>query len=125
MARPCKVCDDRDHQEIDEALRAGQPYRTVAREHGLTKSALSRHVAEHLEPTGATSPDPEQPTAAAITAGFERIERHLLYLGARVKYVEVGLGEVLQQLKARYERCSLEPLPQTRHIGRDDTPEGG
>lgn len=40
----CKVCSHPRRREIELALSSGQSYRDVARQHGLTKDSLHRHV---------------------------------------------------------------------------------
>lgn len=48
MARTCTVCIHDERDAIDRALVAGASYRDVAGQHGLSKSAVERHKAEHI-----------------------------------------------------------------------------
>jgi hypothetical protein len=47
MPKPCSVCIHKDREDIDRALLAGVPYRTLANQYGLSASALCRHM-RHL-----------------------------------------------------------------------------
>jgi hypothetical protein len=47
MPKPCSVCSHAKLEEIDRALLADVPYRTLAAQYGLSTSALCRH-AKHL-----------------------------------------------------------------------------
>ena len=48
MPRRCTVCDHPKRHSIDEALFTGAPYRSVAKQFGLSESAVYRHKGEHL-----------------------------------------------------------------------------
>jgi hypothetical protein len=48
MPRRCTVCRHEDRAHIDAALLSGAPFRDIAGRHGLSKSALERHKADHL-----------------------------------------------------------------------------
>jgi transposase-like protein len=48
MPRRCTVCDHSESHSIDEALVSGTPYRSVAKQFGLSESAMYRHRTEHL-----------------------------------------------------------------------------
>ena len=48
MPRRCTVCDYPERHGIDEALVSGAPYRSVAKQFGLSESAVYRHKTEHL-----------------------------------------------------------------------------
>jgi hypothetical protein len=48
MPRRCTVCDHPERHSIDEALVAGAPYRSVAKQFELSESAVYRHKTEHL-----------------------------------------------------------------------------
>ena len=47
MPKPCSVCRHEKLTEIDRALLANVPYRTLADQYGLSASALCRHT-KHL-----------------------------------------------------------------------------
>jgi hypothetical protein len=47
MPKPCSVCSHEKLEEIDRALMAEVPYRTLAAQYGLSPSALCRHM-KHL-----------------------------------------------------------------------------
>jgi transposase-like protein len=48
MPRRCTACDHLERQSIDVALVSGAPYRSVAKQFGLSESAVYRHRTEHL-----------------------------------------------------------------------------
>jgi hypothetical protein len=48
MPRTCTVCAAGARAEIDRALVAGEPLRTIADRWSVSKTALIRHKAEHL-----------------------------------------------------------------------------
>ena len=48
MPRRCTVCDHPKRHSIDETLVTGAPYRSVAKQFGLSDSAVYRHKTEHL-----------------------------------------------------------------------------
>ena len=48
MPRRCTVCDHPERHSIDEALVTGAPYRSVAKQFGLSESAVYRHKTDHL-----------------------------------------------------------------------------
>ena len=48
MPRRCTVCDHPERHSIDETLVTGAPYRSVAKQFGLSESAVYRHKTEHL-----------------------------------------------------------------------------
>ncbi len=48
MPQTCTVCTSPQRAAIDRALIAEVPLRDIAGQHGLSKSAVDRHKAEHL-----------------------------------------------------------------------------
>jgi hypothetical protein len=58
MPRTCTICRHPKRHDIEADLRAGLPYRDVARRHGISKDAASRHrrhVSLHATPAVATA----------------------------------------------------------------------
>jgi transposase-like protein len=51
MARQCSICHNQAKGEIDRALIGGVQQSEIAREHGVSQAALSRHLHRHLAPT--------------------------------------------------------------------------
>jgi hypothetical protein len=43
MPRNCAVCRHAQRHEIEQSLRAGVPYRALARQYSVSKDAVSRH----------------------------------------------------------------------------------
>ncbi len=48
MPRVCTVCTHKKRSEIDQALVARRPFRDIAGQYGVSKSALVRHHDDHL-----------------------------------------------------------------------------
>ena len=48
MPRRCTICGHAERQHIDSALVSGATLRDIAGQHGVSKSALERHKADHL-----------------------------------------------------------------------------
>ena len=48
MPRRCTVCDHPERHSIDETLVTGAPYRSVAKQFGISESAVYRHKTDHL-----------------------------------------------------------------------------
>jgi hypothetical protein len=55
MPQTCTICRHPERHDIEAELRAGTPYRDIARRHNVSKDGLSRHRAKHMSrhtPTG-------------------------------------------------------------------------
>ncbi|MBF0627846.1 MAG: hypothetical protein HQL91_06460 [Magnetococcales bacterium] len=48
MARPCSVCTHKARNAIDKGLVAGEPFRALERQFGVSRDALRRHKGEHI-----------------------------------------------------------------------------
>ena len=48
MPRTCTICAHKQRPAIDKALVAREPFRAIARQHGVSKDALIRHHDDHL-----------------------------------------------------------------------------
>src|SRR6266446_7826816 len=48
MPQTCTICRHPERHDIEADLRAGAPYRDIARRHHVSKDALSRHRAKHM-----------------------------------------------------------------------------
>jgi hypothetical protein len=55
MPRTCTICRHPERLAIEADLRAGNPYRDIARRHNISKHALSRHRLNHLSRHTATA----------------------------------------------------------------------
>jgi transposase-like protein len=64
MPRHCTVCGHEELEHIDFALVAGASLRDIAGRHGVSKSALERHKADHL-PTHLTRANEAEEAARA------------------------------------------------------------
>jgi hypothetical protein len=48
MPQTCTICRHSERHDIEVDLRAGIPYRDIARRHDICKDAVSRHRAKHM-----------------------------------------------------------------------------
>ena len=48
MARTCTICIHAAKEDIDKALLAGEPYRSVAKHYEASESSVYRHQQDHL-----------------------------------------------------------------------------
>ena len=48
MPRTCTICRHKAREAIDAALVAREPFRDIAGQHGISKSALVRHSDDHI-----------------------------------------------------------------------------
>ena len=48
MPRRCTICAHPEREAIDAALVRGEPYRAIAKRHGVSHNAVNRHRAAHL-----------------------------------------------------------------------------
>ena len=54
MPQICTICRHPERADIEADLRAGIPYRDIARRHNVSKDALPRHRAHHMSRHTAT-----------------------------------------------------------------------
>jgi hypothetical protein len=69
MTRSCKICRHPKRDDIEADLRGGTPYRDIARRHGVSKDAVSRHRANHIRHT-----ETELAAASEIKALLDKAE---------------------------------------------------
>src|SRR5215472_8918899 len=50
MPRPCTICEHRERQLIMEDVFRRVPYRVIEQRYGVNKSAVNRHVEQHVAP---------------------------------------------------------------------------
>ena len=62
MARRCSVCDHEDLAEINSALAANEPLRTIADRWSVSKTDLMRHRNQHLPVSAVMSEQAEEIT---------------------------------------------------------------
>ncbi len=48
MSRVCSLCSHHERAEIDRSIISGQPYRDIAGQFAVSKSAVERHASSHL-----------------------------------------------------------------------------
>jgi hypothetical protein len=51
MPRVCTICSHEKRAEIESAVVANAPFRDIARQFGVSKDAVARHVSEHIHQT--------------------------------------------------------------------------
>jgi hypothetical protein len=54
MPRTCTICRHPERHDIEANLKAGLPYRDVARRHSVSEHALWRHRSSHVSRHSAT-----------------------------------------------------------------------
>jgi hypothetical protein len=82
----CSVCNHSDRPAIDKALATGHSKRRIAADHGLSESAIYRHVDEHLP--------------ARIVKAQERTDvREALDIVGQLKLVNAAALAVLKQAR--------------------------
>lgn len=86
MGIQCSICKADDRENIERALVAGTPYRTIRTEYGVGISALSRHQrAGHISPALiAMKAASDRDDRAAATTMLQRLEEQYVVLAAVV-----------------------------------------
>src|SRR4051794_12665404 len=92
MPRVCTICTHERRSEIDRALVAGKPYRSIARQFAASPDAVFRHRSDHLP-------------AAMVKAAEAEVVAHAI--------------DVVQQLKAINGAC-LAVLKDARQAGNGE-----
>jgi len=84
MPRRCTVCAHSELAAINRALASGTPLRDVARRHGLSRSALSRHSAGHIQEVMAAAAEAQIITDIKLGADLLQHVRDLQQAGVDV-----------------------------------------
>jgi hypothetical protein len=102
MPRTCTICRHAKRYEIEADLQAGLPYRDVARRHGISKDAVSRHRASHVS----LRTMPVLATATKIMALLNQAETASMWNTTLLTVREARhcLKELLMQLNHEIER---------------------
>ncbi len=118
MPRTCTICTHSERTAVDRALVQGAPLRDIAGQHGLSKSSVERHQAEHLPTLLTKAKDAEELAAAddlldqlhslqATTLGLLRKAERAGKLGTAVMAIREARGnlellaKLTQQLDSR------------------------
>ncbi len=64
MARTCTICRHEKRADIDKALIARMPFRNIAGQHKVSKSALVRHLDDHIPAALLKAKDAEEIASA-------------------------------------------------------------
>src|SRR2546421_10672921 len=70
MPQPCTICGHPERRMLNFLLAAKRPLRRVARQYGVSKSALSRHWAQHRQAASAEAMDMAR-TMTALNSQLE------------------------------------------------------
>ena len=89
MGRSCSVCQNPKREEINVALAAGQPYRSVAKHFEASEAAVFRHARGHL-PVGLVEAEKKRQLREAEEFLLALEELHALTAGALKKAKEKG-----------------------------------
>lgn len=99
MPRTCTICRHPQHEAVDKALVAGEPFRNIALRFGTSSTALYRHKGEHL---------PE-----LVAHGQRRAQAHAAALQTQVRQQEAqeqthasSLFDQVCQRQAKVERLA-------------------
>jgi hypothetical protein len=110
MPRTCTICRHPERPDIEADLRAGLPYRDVARRYGISKDAVSRHRANHVS----LHATPALATATKIMDLLNRAETASMWNTTLVTLKEVRrcVEELMKQQTYGIERSpeTLGPL---------------
>jgi len=49
MTRICTICSHANRAEIESAVVAGTPYRSIALQYNTSHTSIQRHIAEHIQ----------------------------------------------------------------------------
>ena len=69
MPRTCTICGHKKRPDIDKALVERQPFRTIADQFGVSKTALLRHYDDHLPASLVKAQDAKEAAAADALLG--------------------------------------------------------
>ena len=96
MPRTCSICRSPRRHEIEADLKAGSPYRDVARRYSISKDAVSRHQASHVS----LHTTPAAATATKIMALLHQAETASMWNTSLVMVREARhcVGELLVRL---------------------------
>ena len=135
MPRSCKICRHPQRDDIEADLRGGASYRDIARQHTVSKDALSRHRANHMSRHTATG----LAAARGIMAFLDKAEASpswnstVLAVREARQYVQQLLALNLTvssyaRVYARKRRAALKaqktaaPEPSEKTTSESDTP---
>lgn len=102
--QPCTICADERRPEIDEALVAGEPGRSVSRRFDLAEASVRRHRQNHVSgdaPVGTVVPTADQEPDLR-TAARERLQRE------KAEAEEARLSRYEEEEAARLEEERLQ-----------------
>jgi methylthioribose-1-phosphate isomerase len=88
--RRCTVCAHDERAAIDRALVRGAPFREVAAQYKLTKSAVERHHKQHVpqllrDAAESEAAEEERLTAAALLKDLRELQRTARRLGIKAE----------------------------------------
>ncbi len=114
MPRRCSVCASERREEIDRALVAGEALSALARAHGVSERALSRHREGHLPKAKVEAPEvAEEDRGAALLTRARQLEQVCVAILHRA----LAVGDMRTALAAAAEAGRLLQV-QGRLLGR-------
>lgn len=105
MGRTCTVCRHEDRAEIEAALAARKPYRAIARQHGVSAAAVSRHREHVIDAVHGAQDEAKQTHAERLLSELARLRGSAL---AMLDRAEKGDDERTVALALRECRAFLE-----------------
>lgn len=102
MPRPCTVCRASNRHDIDESLISGGSFREISAQFGISPTALSRHLRNHLQPQIAAANIVPAPPAGLVGQAQQSLAA---FVRAR-RIAELSASASLRQHAVRdLERC--------------------
>jgi hypothetical protein len=101
----CSVCKHPERVAIDRAVATGSAsFRDIAKRHGVTVSAVSRHVARHLQAQGMATPaSVAREVVQAVRQDQEREQ------GVLARLWERRLDDTYETVRRGMERAEQDP----------------
>jgi hypothetical protein len=105
LPRPCSACLHDERAAIDAAIVEGRSYRAIARQHGLSKDAVARHVAHVSKALVSIAAQQETAGAETLLGRVESlIRRAEAFLAAAEKTGQVAQGlSAIREIRALLE----------------------
>ena len=125
MPRPCAICTHPDRSTIEAAMATGDSYREIASRFELSKSAVARHAANHLQHEGQL-PAPATTTGAVQSVPTNPVRTRRTYnccypsfrIGTKVAFENGRFTTTVPELQRLVE---INPWF-GRYITREDDP---
>lgn len=111
MPRTCTICAHAEHQAINGALLANEPYRNVSVRFGTSVAALQRHKAEHLPDALSKAREIQETQEIALADDLYEQVKQLRDNAVRILTTAEGAGDLRTALLGiREARSCIELL---------------